>query len=75
MTYPVTALPPLSTGGVHETVAVLLPAAAITTVGADGAVGFGVTEFDGADCAPVPMVVIAAISNVYAVPFVRPASA
>ena len=72
MTYPVTALPPLSIGGAQETVALALPPVAITTVGTAGAVGLGVTEFDADDCAPVPALVIAATWNVYVTPLVRP---
>ncbi len=41
MTYPVTAWPPLSAGAVHETVALMLPAVAITMVGTPGRVKAG----------------------------------
>ncbi len=70
-----TALPPLSVGGVHVRETLALPPVAVRIVGTPGAVGLGVTEFDATDCGPVPAAVIAATWNVYAVPLVSPASA
>jgi hypothetical protein len=48
-----------------------LPAVALTAVGAPG-VADGVTLFEAAEGAPVPMKLVAATVNVYAVPLVRP---
>ena len=50
----------------------MFAAVATPMVGAAGAVGAGVTASGGADCAPVPAVVIAATVNVYGVPLVSP---
>jgi hypothetical protein len=58
-------LPPLLVGGVQLTVAELLPAVAVTPVGAPGAPGaVGVTVFDGADEGPVPDALVAATVKV-----------
>ena len=65
------ALPPLLTGAVKLTLAVVLPGVAVTDVGEPGTVA-GVTEFDGADAALDPAIFIATTVKVYAVPFVRP---
>jgi hypothetical protein len=50
------------------------PAAAVTPVGAPGAVGaaVGVTEFDAAESTPGPTAFTACTLSVYVVPFVRP---
>ena len=56
-------------GAVQRTVACWLPALAVTPVGAAGAVGgFGVTAFEAAESAPVPLPFAAATLNVYVVP-------
>jgi hypothetical protein len=41
-------------------------------VGASGATGAGVTPFDAAEAAPVPMALVAVTVKVYAVPLARP---
>ena len=61
--YPVIALPPLLTGAVNVTLAVALPPAAVTLVGAPGAPA-GVTLFDGADDALEPLALVATTVNV-----------
>jgi hypothetical protein len=71
--YDVIADPPLLAGDVNVTVACALPPVAVPIVGAPGTVA-GVTPFDAADAAPVPSAFVAATVNVYAVPFVRPAT-
>ncbi len=63
MTYPVTALPPLSVGAAQPRVMAALPGVPTTSVGAAGTVGLGVTEPDGAELPPVPTVLIAAMTN------------
>jgi hypothetical protein len=70
--YSVIAEPPLETGWVKLTVAVVDPVAvAAPMVGAPGTVT-GVTGADGADTAEVPPAFVAVTVNVYAVPLVRP---
>ena len=65
-------LPPLD-GAVQVTVAVVLPAVAVTPVGAAGAVGaVGVTADVGDDAPLVPAPLVAVTTNVYAVPLVNP---
>ena len=66
-------LPPLA-GAVHVTVALALPAAALTPVGAEGAVCVpaGVTAFEAEEGGPVPIALVAATVNVYVVPLTRP---
>jgi len=62
-------------GAIQLTVATAFPAAALTDVGAPGAVGagpLGVTALDAADSALFPTPLVACTVNVYAVPFVRP---
>ena len=61
-----------SAGAVKLTVARMSSATAVTPVGAPGAVA-GVTEFETPG-SPVPALVVAVTENVYAVPFVRPAT-
>ena len=70
----VTPEPPVFDGAVQEIVANPSPAVARIPVGAPGAVAepVGVTEFDAADKADVPIAFDAATRNVYAVPAVRP---
>jgi hypothetical protein len=60
---PVIGLPPLDAGGVHETVAEALPAAAVTPVGAPGTLA-GVTLFDADEAGPVPTLFVAVTVNV-----------
>ena len=52
---------PLADGAVHETVALALPAVAVTLVGAPGTVAgmTGVTELEAAEAAPVPTALVA----------------
>src|SRR6185437_2491415 len=57
--------PPVSVGGVKETLAWPSPAAAVTLVGAAGTVDVGVTEFDAAESAPLPFAFTAATVKVY----------
>ena len=65
------ALPPLP-GAVQLTLAVPLPAVAVTPVGAPGAVGAaGVTALDALDAGPVPIKLVAVTVKVYVVPLVR----
>ena len=56
--YDVIALPPLLAGAAHETLAWVLPAVAVTPVGALGTVD-GVTAVDGLDAGPVPLALAA----------------
>jgi len=62
MVYEEIALPLLA-GAAHETVAVVLPAVAVTPVGAPGTAA-GVTEFDAADALLVPTALVAVTVNV-----------
>ena len=65
------AEPPFE-GAVQLTVACPSPAAAVTPVGAAGAVGpLGVTLFDAAEAGLVATEFVALTLNVYAVPLVR----
>jgi hypothetical protein len=60
----VIGLPPFD-GAVHDTVALPLPASAVTTVGAPGeAWAWGVTGFEGVDGALVPTLLVALTVNV-----------
>jgi hypothetical protein len=56
--YAVIASPPVEAGAVHETVAVALPATALTLVGAPGTVA-GVTAADAVEEAEVPLAFVA----------------
>jgi hypothetical protein len=68
----VIALPPFD-GAVQDTTAWASPAAAVTPVGAAGAVApAGVTAEEAAEAGPVPTALVADTVNVYAVPLVRP---
>jgi len=68
----VIGVPPSLEDAVQETAAVVLPAVAVTFVGADGATKPAtVTEFDCTDWGPVPTEFVAATVNVYEVPGVR----
>ena len=49
---------PLLAGAVHDTAAELLPAVAVTPVGAPGTAA-GVTELDAVDAPPVPTALVA----------------
>lgn len=62
---------PLEAGAVHDTVACVSPATALTPVGASGTVGLGITDVDGSDAGPVPTLFVAVTVNVYAFPSVR----
>ena len=68
------ALPPLLAGAVHETVAWALPGTALTESGAEGAVGFGTTAFEGDELKPSPTVLRANTVNVYVVAAAKPVS-
>ncbi len=61
--YLVIVLPPLFVGAVQLTVAVVLPAVAVTAVGAPGS-AFGVTALDGDEAGPVPLAFVADTVNV-----------
>lgn len=64
---------PFETGAVKLTVALALPADAVTPIGAPGAVNVpGVTLFEIDDRGPVPTALVAVTLNVYAVPLVNP---
>jgi hypothetical protein len=65
------ALPPVSVGAVHDTVAKPLPAVAVAPAGAAGAVA-GVTDEDGSEGELLPLVLAAMTVKVYGVPFVSP---
>jgi hypothetical protein len=67
----VIADPPLLAGAVNATVACALPGVAVPMVGAPGTVA-GVTLFEAAEAAPVPIAFVAVTVNVYAVPFASP---
>jgi len=64
--------PPSLTGAVQETVASPFPEAAVTLVGAPGAVAWGVTDAVGDEAAEVPPFASVVTLNVYAVPLVSP---
>ena len=68
------ALPPLLAGAVKLTVACVLPAVADPIVGAPGTVAGakGVTLFELADAAPVPIAFVAFTLQVTATPLARP---
>ena len=61
--YPVIELPPLDAGGVKVTVALALPAVAVTTEGAPGTVA-GVMLLDGVEAGPIPIALVAVTVNV-----------
>ena len=63
--------PPLLPDAVKVTVACALPAVAVPMVGALGTVA-GVTLFDAADGALLPIALVAMTVNVYVVPLARP---
>ena len=65
------ALPPLDDDAVQLTDAWLLPATALDSVGALGAVA-GVTALEADDAGPAPAALVATTLKVYAVPLVRP---
>ena len=65
------ALPPLLVGAVKLTVTRPLPAVAVPMDGVPGTVE-GVTLLDGADAAPVPVLLVAWTLSVYVVPLTRP---
>ena len=65
------AKPPFEAGALNETVAWLLPGAALVMVGAPGTVA-GVTVFDAVDGALVPTALVAVTVQLTGVPFVRP---
>jgi hypothetical protein len=58
-------------GAVKLTVAWVLPATAVTFVGASGTVA-GVTAFEATDAEELPTTFVATTVKVYSVPFVKP---
>ena len=67
------ALPPSLAGIVQLTVACVLPATALTLVGAPGTTTvLGTTWFDGLDSGLSPLPLVACTVNVYCVPLFRP---
>ena len=70
ITYSVIGEPLFDDGAVQLTVALPVPAFALTFVGAVGAPA--VVAFDAGDAGPVPTTFLAATLNVYVVPFVKP---
>ena len=68
--YPVTGDPP-KPEAVHETVAEVVAAAAMTFVGASGALS-GMTPAESADLRLLPLMLAAVTVKVYEVPLVRP---
>jgi hypothetical protein len=69
--YPVIRDPPVVAGAIHETRAWVLPAMAVTAVGAPGTV-LGVTVALAVDATEDPAALVAVTVNLYAVPLVRP---
>jgi hypothetical protein len=69
--YPAIGLPPSLAGADQLTVAVVLPASAVTLSGVPGTVA-GVTALEGEDAGPVPIALVAVTVNVYDVPLTRP---
>jgi hypothetical protein len=65
------ALPPLDDGALHDTAAWVLPAVALTSVGAPGVVT-GVIALDALDAELAPAPFVAVTVNVYWVPLVKP---
>ena len=61
--YPVIAEPPVDDGGLQLTMACVLPAAAVTLVGAFGTVA-GVTALEADDAVLLPLVLVATTVNV-----------
>ena len=69
--YPVIAEPPVDVGALHESIACVFPAVAITLVGAPGIVR-GVIDAEAPDEIELPAALRATTVKVYAVPFVNP---
>ena len=65
------AEPPLSSGAVNETTADAFAVVAVRFVGGPGILA-GITADDAAESVDVPDAFVAVVSNLYAVPFVRP---
>ena len=68
--YPVIIEPPVDDGALQVTVACVLPAVAVTLIGAPGMVA-GVTALEAEEAALLPLVLVAVTVNVYEVPLVR----
>ena len=69
--YEVMAEPPLLSGAVNETTADAFAVVAVRPVGGPGILA-GVTADDADESVDVPEAFVAVVSNLYAVPFVRP---
>jgi hypothetical protein len=69
--YEVIAEPPLFSGAVNETTADAFAVVAVRPVGGPGILA-GITADDAAESVDVPEAFVAVVSNLYAVPFVRP---
>jgi hypothetical protein len=67
----VIAGPPVSVGGVSETVADPFPIVAVTLVGTPG-LPAGLTDAEDAEPELLPVALFATVENEYEVPFVRP---
>ncbi len=70
--YPVIREPPALVGALHETFAWPFPALALTPTGAPGTGADGVTVFEGAEGALVPVEVVAVTVNVCGVSLTNP---
>lgn len=71
----VMGLPPSPAGAENVTTALAFPAIALNAVGAPGTVAAGVTTFDAADAALLPIMFTALTVQLTAVPFVSPVTA
>ena len=69
--YEVTAEPPLLSGAVNDTTADAFAVVAVRFVGGPGILA-GVTADEATESVDVPEAFVAVVSNLYAVPFVRP---
>lgn len=69
--YEVMAEPPLFSGGVNETTADAFAVVAVRPVGGPGILA-GITADEAAESVDVPEAFVAVVSNLYAVPLVRP---
>jgi hypothetical protein len=61
--YPVIALPPSDTGAVKLTAAWVLPATAVTLVGAPGGTVVGITPIEATDAEELPTAFLANTKN------------
>ena len=72
--YPVIAESPVEVGAIHETVAEVLPATAVTDVGTPGGDAVGVTEAEAEEDSELPAEFIATTVNVTGLPLANPVS-